>query len=147
MSDATAVRTRRKFKEGRPQPPYSEFPLSPHSSGSWVKKINGKIHYFGRWGKRVKGQLVPVDGGGWKEALDLYRQIGPDLHAGRRPRTTKRAADPTIGDVCNDFYESKKQLLENHGITRRAFADYVRSTDLLIAAPATMCELTRASVT
>lgn len=51
MSDAIPVRTRRKFKEGRPKPLYDEFPLSPHSSGSWVKKINGKFHDFGRWAK------------------------------------------------------------------------------------------------
>src|SRR5580692_1116387 len=28
--------------------PYEGFPLTPHPSGRWCKKIRGKLHYFGK---------------------------------------------------------------------------------------------------
>jgi hypothetical protein len=53
-----------------------------------MKKILGKIHYFGNWARRVSGRLERVEGDGWQEALALYEQQAPDLHAGRPPRLT-----------------------------------------------------------
>jgi hypothetical protein len=34
---------------GKPSKPYPDFPLTPHLTRRWYKKINGKLHYFGRW--------------------------------------------------------------------------------------------------
>ena len=33
----------------RPIKPSPDFPLLPHSTGRWAKKIHGKLHYFGSW--------------------------------------------------------------------------------------------------
>src|SRR5208337_3493488 len=83
----------------RPKKPYPDFPLTPHASGTWQKKIRGKIHYFGRWAHRVNGKLERIEGDGWKEALEEYKAVADDLHSGRTPRVQSDGL--TVADLCN----------------------------------------------
>ncbi|MGH7169860.1 MAG: site-specific integrase [Gemmataceae bacterium] len=129
-SDSTRKRRSRKAAN-RPKKPYPEFPLTPHPSGAWQKKIRGKIHYFGRWGKRVNGKLVRIDGDGWKEALEQYKAVADDLHAGRTPRVQSDGL--TLADLCNRFLTAKLRQREAGEIGSRMFADYKCITDRLVS--------------
>jgi integrase len=115
----------------RPKKPYPDFPLTPHPSGAWQKKIRGKIHYFGRWAKRVSGKLVRIEGDGWKEALEEYKAVADDLHAGRTPRVKSDAL--TVADLCNRFLTAKLRKRESGELGLRMFAEYKEITDLIVS--------------
>ena len=106
-----------KSAAGKPEKPYSDFPLFPHATGRWAKKIRGKLHYFGKW--------RDVESNGWQAALALYNQQRDDLHAGRTPRQPN--GHFTIRDLLNRFLTAKQHLASSGEITARTFADYYGS--------------------
>jgi integrase len=131
MSKSSGKRRSRKAAD-RPKKPYPEFPLSPHASGTWQKKIRGKIYYFGRWANRVDGKLVRIEGDGWKEALEEYKAVADDLHAGRTPRI--KGDGLTVAHLCNAFLTAKQRKVSSGELSARAFREYREITDILIAA-------------
>ena len=110
MSQSTKTKS-----AGQAAKPYPDFPLFPHATGRWAKKIRGKLCYFGR--------------GTWQEALDLYEKQRDALYAGRKPRET--ADGYTLRDLLNKFLEHKRHLLDTRQLTNRTFEDYKRTTDWL----------------
>src|SRR5690242_4618872 len=60
-------------KPAKPSKPRPNFPLFPHATGRWAKKIRGQMHCFGPWDD--------PDG-----ALKKYLEQKDDLQAGRKPR-------------------------------------------------------------
>src|SRR6059058_3372513 len=100
----------RKGATDRPKKPYPDFPLTPHASGAWQKKIRGRTHYFGKWAKRVNGKLERIPGDGWEDALRLYKEQADDLHAGRTPRVVGDGL--TVADLCNRFLTAKLRKKE-----------------------------------
>jgi hypothetical protein len=111
MADSTQKRASRKSAIDKPKKPYYDFPLTPHNSGAWMKKIRGQIKYFGRWGRVCNGVMKCIPGDGWEEALKLYRAQAPDLHAGRTPRVTGTDS-LTLAGLCNRFLISKAGRLQ-----------------------------------
>src|SRR6202030_1151542 len=81
----------------KPSKPYPDFPLFPHATRRWAKKIRGKMHYFGHW--------EDPDG-----ALDKYLKEKDALHAGRKPRPESEGL--TVKEVANAFLNHKDALLD-----------------------------------
>jgi integrase len=147
MSDSTHPTDPREPEAGQPKPPrvrkswtvaghrikkpYPDFPLTPHASGTWQKKIRGRIFYFGRWARVVNGKLTRVEGDGWKEALEQYKGVADDLHAGRTPRVDWDSL--TVAELCNRFLTAKLRQLEAGEIGQRYFDDFKAVCDVLVA--------------
>lgn len=135
-----STRSTRSRKIAKPKKPYTDFPLSPHPRGQWQKKIKGKIHYFGRWGKIEKGKLVRVPGDGWQEALALYKAQADDLHAGKVPKAKlvngevvkqSESSELIVKDMCNRFLTSKNRQLSEGSISKITFKEYRATAERL----------------
>ena len=131
MANSSSTSNRRKAAKKTPNKPYKDFPLGANGSGYWAKRILGKIHYFGRWGRIRNGKMERLPGDGWKDALDKYNEQKDDLYAGRKPRP-KDAEGLTLKDLCNKFLTRKQQKLDNDEIVPRTFYGYKQITDRLI---------------
>jgi integrase len=104
--------------------PYPEFPLFPHGSGRWARKIRGKLHYFGRWDG--------ADGNtNWEEALADYKAKVDDLQAGRAPRPPSSGV--IVADVVNTFLTDKKHLVDTGERSSRTWADYYSTCERIVA--------------
>ena len=122
--NSTRPRSRRK-RTDRPDKPYPEFPLQPHGSGYWSKRIRGQLRYFGKWAKREGGELIALpDGGNWKAALARYKAEIDDLQAGRIPRARTGDSDSTtLADLCNRFLTSKMRQLDARELSPCTFRE------------------------
>src|SRR5262249_9426377 len=100
-----------------PAKPYPEFPLFPHASGQWCKKIRGRFIYFGPWNDP-------------DAALKKYLAEKDALHAGRKPR--QDTGEVTVKDACNAFLNAKDGLLEAGELSPRTRADYQIVSDLVV---------------
>ena len=103
-------------KTTKPAKPFAEFPLFPHASGRWCKKIRGKQVYFGPWSDP-------------DSALAKYLAEKDALHAGRKPAEV--SAGVTIKFMCNQFLHAKKQLELSGELSARTWKDYEAACKLL----------------
>ncbi|MHC4405971.1 MAG: hypothetical protein ACYTG0_40555 [Planctomycetota bacterium] len=76
----------------KPAKPRKDFPLYPHSSGQWAKKVKGKTVYFGPWSDP-------------EAALETYLAQKDDLLAGREVRNGEGL---TVRELVNHFLTSKR---------------------------------------
>src|SRR6476659_8490788 len=92
---------------GKPNKPYPEFPLFPHATRRWAKKIRGKMEYFGPWSD--------PDG-----ALKKYLEQKDALHAGRKPRPDHEGL--TVKELANRFLTAKQALVDAGELSPRTWA-------------------------
>ena len=120
-----AVQITRQYFHGHHQgsrKPRTDFPLFPHATGSWAKKVRGRLVYFGK---------VADDPDG-KAALDKWLEQKDDLLAGRTPRVAGDGL--TIRDLCNRFLTAKQAKLEADELSARTFADHHATCALIVKA-------------
>jgi hypothetical protein len=110
--------TRRRSKD-KPNKPYQDFPLFPHATKRWAKKIRGKMYYFGPWDD-------------WKAALNKYEEEKDALYAGRKPRKDEDGL--AVRDLCNRFLNTKRHLLDTRELAQRTWDDYKDATDQIVEA-------------
>lgn len=104
----------RPCKQAKAKKPHPDFPLFPHATGRWAKKVKGQLRYFGK---------VADDPDG-KAALEEWLRVKDDLLAGRRPRSKTEGEGLTVRDLLNRFLTAKKLAAEGGEITLRMFRDY-----------------------
>src|SRR5262245_32033652 len=102
----------------KPPKPYPDFPLFPHATRRWAKKIRGQLHYFGPWGDP-------------DAALKKYLEQKDALHAGRKPREATEGV--TVKELCNQFLNAKRARLETGESTNRSWQDYKDACDLVLS--------------
>lgn len=108
------MRTRTRSRQSaKPKKPYPDFPLFPHATKRWAKKIRGKLHYFGSWAD------------GWEAALNKFQEERDDLYAGRKPRVQGEGA--TIKELVDRFLAWKKQQVETGELEAETLQDYTRA--------------------
>jgi len=115
MSEAHPTGTSETVK---PAKPYLDFPLFPHATRRWAKKIRGKMHYFGPWND--------PDG-----ALAKYLEQKDALHAGRKPR--EETGGLTVKDLVNRFLNQKQALVDVGELSPRTWTDYKEACDWLVS--------------
>src|SRR5262249_51875456 len=98
--------------------PHPDFPLFPHATGQWAKKIRGKMYYFGAWADP-------------DAALKKYLEQKNALHAGRKPRPDTQGV--TVKEAVNGFLNSKCELRDAGELSPRTWAEYKAMADELVS--------------
>jgi len=98
----------------KPAKPRPDFPMYPHCTRRWAKRIRGKIHYFGSTVADPNGVA----------ALDRWLAVKDALLSGRLPRTPADGDGVRIKDVVNAFLTAKQTAVDAGELSERAFRDY-----------------------
>jgi integrase len=101
--------------------PRPDFPLFPHATGRWAKKVRGRFVYFGKVAGDPQG----------KAALELWLAQRDDLLAGRIPRIPGEYL--TVASVCNQFLTAKQQLIETSELSARSWGEYYSTCESVVS--------------
>lgn len=104
----------------KPSKPYPDFPLFPHASRRWAKKVKGKFEYFGSWAD------------GWEAALAEYERNRDRLYVGKA--RLPKAGGVTVADLSNRFLTAKMRQRDAGELSGVTFNDYHRACGMVVAA-------------
>ena len=110
MADSTST--------AKPSKPYPDFPLYPHDTKRWAKKIKGRTHYFGPWDN-------------WQAALERFQYENDYLQLGKTP-PPRDATALTVGDMVNGMLEHKEALVRSGELAKRTWLNYQNTGKWLI---------------
>lgn len=96
----------------KPAKPHRDFPLFPHASGQWAKKILGRTRYFGPWSDP-------------QAALETWLAQRDDLLAGREPTAT--GTSMTLEDLADRFLTTKETAVRNGELNQQTYDHYWRT--------------------
>jgi hypothetical protein len=99
----------------KPSKPYPDFPLFPHATGRWAKKIRGRTHYFG-------------PGDEPDAALKKHLEQRDHLHAGRKSRPDPETL--AIKTLADAFLNHKQALLDAGELSPRTWINFAMPTVL-----------------
>ncbi len=106
-----------KKKRGKPWP---GFPLGEHRCGQYVKRIRGKLEYFGR-----------IDAGPHAAEAE-YQRVKEDLYAGRPRRPAGGSQSGlTVDEGLNAFLNFKSGRLDSGELSQRTLDDYTDTCRLV----------------
>lgn len=112
MADSTGSERVRK--------PRPDFPLFPHATGRWAKKVRGKFVFFGKTADDPDGEA----------ALNAWLDQKDELLAGRTPRA--KTDGFSVRDLANRFLTAKQQALDAGEMTQRTWNEYKLTTDRVV---------------
>lgn len=118
MSKSDSTGSGFAHKSPKPSKPNPQFPLFPHATKRWAKKIRGQLHYFGSWAD------------GPDAALAKYLEQKDALHAGKKPREVSEGV--TVKDLANAFLNHKQALLDAGDLSPRTWAGYKETAGILV---------------
>ncbi|MEL6107613.1 MAG: hypothetical protein AAFU85_16355 [Planctomycetota bacterium] len=95
----------------KPEKPRPDFPLSAHANGQWVKKIYGKLYYFGPWDDPLGAE-------------DEYNRQMPVICGQEESSDTL-----TITELCNEFLLAKKHMVDRGALKQRTWDEYKAAAD------------------
>jgi len=104
---------------GLPRALAVDFPLTPHVTGRWCKKLRtptgAKVCFFGKLSD------------GWQAAKKRFDEDKEAIITTGRPRPKAGQGGLTLLDLCNQFLHFKRQHVNEGRITRRTWYDYFES--------------------
>lgn len=95
----------------KPKKPYPDFPLTPHATGQWCKKIKGRLYYFGSDAEA---------------ALRKYLDTRDAIQAGRTPETYNPEGC-SLREAVNSFLTAKQNRVDSGELSPLTFADYYKT--------------------
>jgi integrase len=120
------------MNDTRPKWPFQHITtMAAHPGGQWVKKVRGKIRYFGAWAN------PDPDNAKAKAAIDKYMNFMRATDNGEQdlaqPLQVVRPEVLNLDTMVNGFMGDKHRSVESGDLSARQFAEYRKLGNLILS--------------